>query len=160
MPSNKKSKSAADTPDEVSAAASAVSEPDTADDGVQRVDLLDSLEVGEPGLPPVPCTLGGIDFAINRYYSPATIVKWCDIQRQDIEITDNMTASQRLEVARRIEKGNREVLRIIVAEEDHDKIEDILTVIGDRSVPEARRIFAFMNIQAGLTDKWGNPLAL
>ena len=60
MPSNKKSQKSAAEPTG-SAAASAVSE-DASTDDVERVDLLDSLAIGEPGLPPVPVRFRDIEF--------------------------------------------------------------------------------------------------
>lgn len=147
MPSNKKSQKSAAEPTG-SAAASAVSD-DVSTSDVERVDLLDSLAIGEPGLPPVPVRFRDIEFSINRYYAPETIWEWADLQRRD---TTNMKASE-------IEAGNRALLKIIIPESDHHLIDDILAAVGDRSIPEARRIYAYMNVQAGLTDQWGNPLA-
>ena len=147
MPSNKKSQKSAAEPTG-SAAASAVSE-DVSTSDVERVDLLDALAIGEPELPPLPVRFRDIEFSINRYYSPDTIWKWADLQRRD---TTKMTPKQ-------IDEGNRALLKIIIPESDHHLIDDILAAVGDRSIPEARRIYAYMNLQAGLTDKWGNPLA-
>lgn len=120
------------------------------DGGEPRVDLLDALQVGSADLEPLPVTLRGVDFSINRYYSPETIWQWADLQRRD---TETMTAAD-------IATGNRELLRIVIAEQDHDQIEALLAIIDERSVPEARRIFQYINNLAGLVDRQGNPLAL
>ena len=117
---------------------------------VERVDLLDALEVGEPGSAPLPAVFAGVEFAINRYYPAAVIWEWSDLQRED---TSSWTDEQ-------IRTGNRKILRIIIAADDHDMIDPLLDEIGKRSIPEARRIFAYLNNRAGLTDKWGNVLAL
>lgn len=150
MPSNKKtsSKPAAESI-EGSAAASAVSEADT-DNAEDRLDLMDALEVGAPGLAPLPVTFRGIDFAIKRYYPPEVIWEWSDLQRKD---SDTMKPTE-------VAATNKKILSIIIDDESHNVIDDLLAVIGDRSIPEARRVYTFMNMKAGLTDKWGNPLAL
>lgn len=148
MPSNKKSQKSAAEPVEGSAADSVVSDEVSTSD-VERVDLLEALAIGEPGLPPVLVKFRDIEFSINRYYSPETIWQWADLQRRD---TTAMSAAE-------VEAGNRALLKIIIPESDHHLIDDILAAVGDRSIPEARRIYAYMNVQAGLTDQWGNPLA-
>ncbi|MFT4127290.1 MAG: hypothetical protein QM662_13815 [Gordonia sp. (in: high G+C Gram-positive bacteria)] len=140
MPSKSKSTKTAAEPDEGSAAA-AVSEEST-------IDLMDALAVGTPGLPPVAATLRGIDFRIRRYYTPETIWEWSDLQRRDVADLKPTEVSAL----------NRQLMSIVIV--DEDKIDDLLAVIGDRSIAEARRIYAYINQVAGLTDKWGNPLAL
>lgn len=145
MPSNKKSSKSAAESLEGSAAASAVSE--NAED---RLDLMEALEVGAPGLAPLPVTFRGIDFAIKRYYPPEVIWEWSDLQRKD---SDTMKPTE-------VAESNKQILSIIIDDEYHDVIDDLLAAIGDRSIPEARRVYAFMNMKAGLTDRWGNPLAL
>lgn len=149
MPSNKKSSKSAAESLEGSAAASAVSETDT-DTVEDRLDLMEALEVGAPGLAPLPVTFRGIDFAIKRYYPPEVIWEWSDLQRKD---SDTMKPTE-------VAESNKKILSIIIADEFHDVIDDLLAAIGDRSIPEARRVYAFMNMKAGLTDRWGNPLAL
>lgn len=149
MPSSKKSdKSAADT-DVVSAAASSTA--DTDKDAV--IDLMDALEVGTPGLDPVSAKFRGVRFRINRHYSPTTIWEWSDLQRKN-------AAASAAEDAAAVGETNRELMQVIVDERDHDRIDELLDLIGDRSLPEAKRIFAYLFNVAGLTDKWGNPLAL
>ncbi|QWY82293.1 tail assembly chaperone [Gordonia phage Phishy] len=152
--SKKKSdKSAADPNLEGSAADSVVSE----DDG--RIDLMDALQIGEPGLPPVKVKLGAIEFAINRFYAPQTIWRWSDLNRK---FTDDLpadaTAAQQAKHLKEIEAANREIFQIIMVESDHDKIDGLLTTLEDRSIPEVRRIVAYINNLAGLTDKWGKPV--
>lgn len=137
MPSTKKKAAA---PAEPEAAASP--------DDVQRVDLLDALAVGTPDLEPLQVTLHGVDFSINRWYSPATVWRWSDIMR---DTPEGLAA---------IAKYNRALMRIVIPEADHDKIEDLLAIIENRTVPEARRLYAYLHHLAGLTDKLGNPLAL
>ncbi|QCG77027.1 tail assembly chaperone [Gordonia phage Ewald] len=159
MPSNstkkKSDKSAADPNIEGSAADSVVSE----DDG--RIDLMDALQIGEPGLPPVPVKLADLQFSINRFYAPETIWKWSDLNRKFAdELPAEATAAQQAKYLENIVETNREILRLVIVEADHDKIDGLLTIIADRSIPEARRIIAYINNLAGLTDKWGNPLAL
>lgn len=150
MPSNKKSSKSAAEPVEGSAAASAVSETDSSGTSEARVDLMDSLEVGSPALEPVPATFQGVDFAINRYYSPATIWRWSDLSRK------STLGLKPTEVA----AMNRAILELIIVEDDHDKIDELMAKIDDRSDAEARRIYTFLHVQAGLTDRRGNPLAL
>ncbi|MGB6246113.1 hypothetical protein [Gordonia sp. (in: high G+C Gram-positive bacteria)] len=141
MPSNKK-KAAAPA---VEAEAAATNE-----DAVERVDLMDSLAIGTPSLEPVPVTLKGVQFSILRYFSPETVWKWSDLQRVD------PASLKPTEVA----ENNRALLEMIIPADDHDKIGALLAVLEDRSVPEARRIFAYINNLAGLTDRQGNVLAL
>ncbi|WLP91317.1 hypothetical protein [Gordonia sp. NB41Y] len=149
MPSNKKSSKAAAEPDMDSTAASAAPQTESSStDDTARLDLMDSLQVGSPSLAPVPVTFRGIDFEINRYYPPEVIWEWSDLQRT---IPDDPKG---------IEESNRKLLAIIIPAECHDKIDELLAAIADRSIPEARRVYAFMNQTAGLTDRAGNPLAL
>ncbi|WP_411815764.1 hypothetical protein [Gordonia sp. SND2] len=117
---------------------------------VERIDLLECLTVGEPGLAPVPVTLWGIDFSINRYYSPETVFAWVDIQRSNPADLSN----------EQLDKSNHELMKILLSEDDHDKIDELLEKIGARTVPEMRRVFAYINNLAGLTDRQGNALAL
>ncbi|MFT3661996.1 MAG: hypothetical protein QM809_11500 [Gordonia sp. (in: high G+C Gram-positive bacteria)] len=128
----------------------AVASEEGAATGGAAVDLLASLQVGDPEMTPVPCTLGGIEFSIRRYFSSTTIWAWSDLQRRDVE------TMKPTEVA----DLNRELLGILLAEEDSGKVDQILDFIADRSIPEARRIYTYMNTLAGLVDRAGNLLPL
>ncbi|WFN93475.1 hypothetical protein [Gordonia sihwensis] len=140
MPSNKTKKSTAPAV-----------EPEAIEtEPVERIDLASILEVGTPGTEPVPVTIKGVDFSINRYFSPDTVWAWSDLQRAD---PSELTPSE-------VAEGNRAVLKILLPEEDHDKIEELLAILDTRSIAESRRIFLYINNLAGLVDRQGNALAL
>lgn len=124
--------------------------------GDDVVDLMDALEIGKPGLDPVAAKFRGVHFRINRHYSPTTIWEWSDLQRKNAAAMLDLKSVDAAEV----EATNRRLMEIIVWADDHDKVDELMSLINDRSMPEAQRIYGYLHNLAGLTDKWGNPLAL